>query len=115
MNDHSTNGDGGGDGGGFDDEEQTAIDDFSAKVATQLGQAICAVAGHLGRYGDGLGGLGAVIDGDSNATRRAERLTTAHAHGMNAARYLRESLEHVTAANELLGKAASKARAIAQR
>jgi hypothetical protein len=39
-------------------------------------------------------------------------LTTVHAHGMNAARYLREALEHVTAANELIGKAARRARAL---
>ncbi len=106
---------GGDDGHGFDDDdisEATVIEDFSGSIASQFGRRICAVGIDLGRFGHGLGGLGAVLDGLGDVGQRADALTTAHATGCNVARCLREALEAVTAANELLGKSAAKARSL---
>ena len=102
------------DAGGFDDDisDATVVEEFAGGVIAQYGQRIAAVAQHLGRFGDSLGGLAIDLRPDGDASQHAAALTTVHAHGMNAARYLREALEHVTAANELIGKAARRARAL---
>ncbi len=100
------------DDGAFDATDATVVDDFSASVAAQLGNRIAEMAQHLGRYGDSLGGLAIDLGSYGDPGQCAAHLTSAHACGMNVARYLREALEHVTAANELIGKAASRARAL---
>lgn len=100
-------------GGGFDEDlsDATVVEDFTGGVIAQFGQSVVSVAQHLGRYGDSLGGLAIDVGAHGDPRQHAEALKTAHACGQNVARYLREALEHVTAANELIGKAASRARA----
>lgn len=97
----------------FDESDATVVDDFTGGVAAQLGRGVASVAQHLGRYGDSLGGLAIDIGRIDDPAKRADALRMVHACGQNVARYLREALEHVGAANELIGKAASRARAIA--
>ncbi len=101
------------DSGDFDVSDATVVEDFTGEVAKQLARGICAVAIGLGRFGNSIGDLAPDIDGDGDPGKLAARLKTAHAHGQNAARALRDALEHVGAANELLGKAATRARAAA--
>jgi hypothetical protein len=104
----------GDDDGGADDfdvSDATIVEDFTPEVAAQLGRGVAAVAQHLGRYGDSLGGIAIDLGRYGDPRKHSETLTTAHACGMNVARYLREALEHVGAANELIGKAARRARA----
>lgn len=100
-------------GGDFFDEDSdaTVVEDFTPEVAAQLGRGVAAVAQHLGRYGDSLGGIAIDLGRYGDPRKHAETLTAAHSCGMNVARYLREALEHVGAANELIGKAARRARA----
>lgn len=103
------------DSGGFDDydiSEATVVEEFAGGIIAQYGHAVVQVAQHLGRFGDSLGGLAIDVGSHGDPGKYAAALTTAHSHGMNAARYLREALEHVGAANELIGKAARKARAL---
>lgn len=102
------------DSGGFDDfdlADSTHVEDFTGGVIAQFGQSVVSVAQHLGRYGDSLGGLAIDVGAHGDPRQYAEALKTAHSCGQNVARYLREALEHVGAANELIGKAASRARA----
>lgn len=101
--------------GGFDEDgddvsDSTVVEDFTPEVAAQLGRAVASLAQHLGRYGDSLGGLAIDLGRIADPGQRAEALRDIQACGQNAARYLREALEHVGAANELIGKAASRAR-----
>ena len=103
------------DSGGFDEfdvTDATVVEDVTGGVIAQYGRAVVQVAQHLGRFGDSLGGLAIDVGAHGDPRQYAASLTTAHAHGMNAARYLREALEHVGAANELIGKAARKARSL---
>lgn len=101
------------DSGGFDDydlTDTTSVEDFTGGVIAQFGRHVVGVAQHLGRFGDSLGGLAIDVGSHGDPRQYAEALRTAHACGQNVARYLREALEHVRAANELIGKAASRAR-----
>lgn len=115
-NENHENGDGGGrDRGGFDDDsddfsDATIVEDFPKDIVAQFATRICTVAIDIGRHGNGLGDLVQRIDGTGDVGERARVLTSVHAHGCNVARCLRDALEAVTAANELLGKAASRAR-----
>ncbi len=116
MNDHTTV-DGVGGDGGFDDDisDATVVEDFPFELLAQYAQRVCSVAIDTGRFGNSIGDLAAGIHGHGDAAKRAATLTSAHAHGCNVARCLREALEHIGAANELLNKAADEARTEARR
>jgi hypothetical protein len=109
-----TNGDdsnGAGDGGDFDDDsDATVVEAYSGPIIARLGRVLCETAIDVGRYGNSLGSLSADVDGNGDPGRESERLNKAHATGCNAARSLRDLLEHLGAANELLRKAAQHAR-----
>ncbi len=102
---------GAGDGDFSDDEsDATVVEAYSGPIIARLGRILCETAIHVGQHGNSLGGLATDVDGNGDPDREADRLNKAHAIGCNAARSLRDLLEHQTAANELLRKAAQQAR-----
>lgn len=108
--DNGTSSDGAG-SGDFDDDDITHVEDATGEIIARMGRLLCEVAIDVGRYGNSLGGLSADVDGNGSPREAAERLTKAHAIGCNAVRALRDLVEHGAAVNELLNKAASRARA----
>lgn len=108
--DNGTNS-GGADDGDFDDSDITHVEDATGEIIARMGRLLCEVAIDVGRYGNSLGGLSADVDGDGSPRESAERLTRAHAIGCNAVRSLRDLVEHGAAVNEVLNKAATRARA----
>lgn len=112
MDDHSKFDGGGGGGVSFDDDvsDSTVVDDFTPQVAGHLGRGLCKVAINLGRFGDSIGGIGQVIDSDGDPGEYAAALSSIHAHGNNVARCLLDAHEQVVAGNEIIGKAAARAR-----